>query len=167
MGMNETKKWHAVYTKPRWEKKVFALLEERGITAYCPLNKIRRRWSDRFKVINEPLFKSYVFVKIGDEEMKNVRTTPGVVNFVYWNSKPAVIRELEINTIKKFLNEYDFVSAEPIQLVPNQRIKILNGVLMNEEAIVIRSEKNKVQVVLESLGYKLTANLNKNEIQVI
>ncbi|MCC6287105.1 MAG: UpxY family transcription antiterminator [Chitinophagaceae bacterium] len=165
--MSSTQRWHAVYTKPRWEKKVFALLMEKGITAYCPLNKVRRRWSDRYKIINEPLFKSYVFVHITDEEMKKVRMIPGVVNFIYWNGKPAVIREKEINTIKKFLNEYEFVLAEPIRLMPNQRIKIMTGVLMNEEAVVIRSEKNKVQVILESLGFKLTAGLEKNEIQVI
>lgn len=165
--MNDNKKWHAVYTKPRWEKKVFSLLVEKGIVSYCPLNKIRRRWSDRYKIVNEPLFKSYVFVKAGDDEMKKVRMIPGVVNFVYWNSKPAVIREEEINIIKKFLNEYDFVLAEPVQLMPNQRIKIMNGILMDEEAIVIRAEKNKVQVVLNSLGFRLTASINKNEIQVI
>lgn len=165
--MNDNKKWHAVYTKPRWEKKVFSLLVEKGIVSYCPLNKTRRRWSDRYKIINEPLFKSYVFVKAGDDEMKEVRMIPGVVNFVYWNSKPAVIREEEINIIKKFLNEYDFVLAEPVQLMPNQRIKIMNGILMDEEAIVIRAEKNKVQVVLNSLGFRLTASVNKNEIRVI
>ncbi|MGN6492521.1 MAG: transcription termination/antitermination protein NusG [Agriterribacter sp.] len=165
--MSETKRWHAVYTKPRWEKKIFALLEERGLTAYCPLNKVRRKWSDRYKVINEPLFKSYVFVCVNNEEMKAVRMVPGVVNFVYWNGKPAVIPEKEISTIKKFLNDYEFVVAEPTRLLPNQRIKIMSGVLMNEEGVVVRSEKNKVQVVLESLGFKLTASLGRNEIQVI
>lgn len=99
--------------------------------------------------------------------MKKVRMIPGIVNFIYWNGKPAVIREKEISTIKKFLNEYEFVSAEPVRLIPNQRVKIMNGILMDEEAIVIRSEKNKVQVVLESLGFKLTAGLGENVIQAV
>ena len=165
--MSETGRWHAVYTKPRWEKKIFALLEERGLTSYCPLNKVRRKWSDRYKIINEPLFKSYVFVKVTSDEMKEVRMVPGIVNFVYWNGKPAEIPEQEIDTIRKFLNEYEFVIAEPMRLMPNQRIKIMSGVLMNEEGVVVRSEKNKVQVVLESLGFKLTASLGRNEIQAI
>lgn len=165
--MSETRKWHAVYTKPRWEKKIFALLEDRELVAYCPLNKVRRKWSDRYKIINEPLFKSYVFVQVTSDEMKEVRMVPGVVNFVYWNGKPAEIPEQEINTIRKFLNEYEFVTAEPTRLMPNQRIKIMSGVLMNEEGVVVRSEKNKVQVVLESLGFKLTASLGRNEIQAI
>ena len=61
------KHWYAVYTKPRWEKKVFALLSEKGFTAYCPLHKVRKRWSDRYKVIEEPVFKSYVFINITEE----------------------------------------------------------------------------------------------------
>ena len=83
-------RWFAIYTRPRWEKKVNHLLLQKGIESYCPLNKVRRKWSDRIKTIEEPLFKSYVFVRIADEERTPVRMTNGVVNFVYWNGKPAL-----------------------------------------------------------------------------
>ena len=76
--------WYAVYTKPRWEKKVFSLLTARGMTAYCPLNKVRRKWSDRIKIVEEPLFSSYVFVQVADDALSQVRMVGGVVNFVYW-----------------------------------------------------------------------------------
>ena len=165
--MNNTKKWYAVYTKPRWEKKVYALLQEKQVTAYCPLNKVRKKWSDRYKIVHEPLFKSYVFVRVEENEMTNVRMISGVVNFVYWNGKPAVIKEEEISTIRRFLNEYEHVEAEHIQFKPNQRVKIMSGVLMDEEAVVVRSDKNKVQVILQSLGFKLTAKLSSNEIRPI
>lgn len=164
---NSIKKWYAVYTRPRWEKKVYALFQERGITAYCPLNTIRKKWSDRYKIVHEPLFKSYVFVQIEENEQAKVRTVGGVVNFVYWNGKPAIIKEEEIGTIKRFLNEYEHVEAEPVQLLPNQRVKIMSGVLMDEEGVVVHSDKNKVQIVLESLGFKLTAKLNRNEIRPV
>ncbi|MEI9958604.1 MAG: transcription termination/antitermination NusG family protein [Ferruginibacter sp.] len=71
--MENTTYWHAVYTKPRWEKKVAALLEARGIEYYCPLNKVVKQWSDRKKVVLEPLFKSYVFVHV--EEAKKMGFT--------------------------------------------------------------------------------------------
>ncbi len=167
MSNNNDKRWYAVYTKPRWEKKVYASFEQQGISAYCPLNKVRKKWSDRYKIIFEPLFKSYVFVQIEEKDQTRVRMTGGVVNFVYWNGKPATIREEEINVIKKFLNEYDYVEAEPIQFQPNQRVKIMSGILMDKEGIVIHSDKNKVQIILENLGYKLTARLNKNEIKPV
>ncbi len=60
-----SKHWYAIYTKPRWEKKVHHLLSEKGLEAYCPLNKVTRKWSDRMKTVEEPLFKSYVFVQSG------------------------------------------------------------------------------------------------------
>lgn len=161
------KNWYAVYTKPRWEKKVFSLLSEKGFTTYCPLNKVRRRWSDRYKVVEEPVFKSYVFVNIRDEEISKVKQENGVVNFVYWNNRPAVIRNEEISLIKRFLNEYDYIEASPVDLKPEQRVKIMNGVLMDNEGIVVNTRKNKVQVILISLGFKLTAHLIKNEIRPV
>src|SRR3954462_11033975 len=102
-------RWYAIYTRPRWEKKVNTLLSEKKIESYCPLNKMRRKWSDRIKTVEEPLFKSYVFVKIEEEERTRVRMTEGVVNFVYWNGKPALIKDREIQTIRRFLNEYENV----------------------------------------------------------
>jgi len=99
--------------------------------------------------------------------MQKVRMIHGVVNFVYWNGKPAIIRPDEIQTIRRFLNDYEYVIAESLPLALNQKVKIMNGILMNEEGVVIRSEKNKVQVILQNLGFKLTASLGKNEIKVL
>ena len=98
-----SRKWLAVYTRPRWEKKVNRLLTEKGLESYCPLNKVRRKWSDRMKVVEEPLFKSYVFVKVDNNDRIAVRMTNGAINFVYWDGKPAVIKEKEITAIKRFL----------------------------------------------------------------
>src|ERR1700753_42274 len=107
----DKKSWFAVYTKPRWEKKVCKSLGERGIEAYCPLNRVRKKWSDRFKWVEEPLFKSYVFVHIAEEDGLAVRMVAGAVNFVYWLGKPAIIQDKEIDVIRKFLNEYTDVQA--------------------------------------------------------
>ena len=102
-----SKKWLAVYTRPRWEKKVNQLLKEKGVESYCPLNKVRRKWSDRVKIVEEPLFKSYVFVKVNEADRAAVRMTAGAINFVYWGGKPAIIKEKEIAAIRKFLDEYE------------------------------------------------------------
>src|SRR6476469_136631 len=123
-------RWYAIYTRPRWEKKVNAVLLEKGIESYCPLNKVRRKWSDRIKTIEEPLFKSYVFVKIDEEERSNVRMTNGVVNFVYWNGKPAIIREKEIQTIKRFLDEYENVEVVKMEIGPDDRVRVTAGPMM-------------------------------------
>ncbi len=165
--MNETKNWYVIYTRPRWEKKVSGLLDKKGFTVYCPLNKVRRKWSDRYKVVEEPLFKSYVFTKLTEEEKLRVRLTDGVVNFVYWLGKPAIVKNEEIEMIKKFLKEYEDVLATPIDLNAGQKVRIKTGLMMDAEGIVIKVLNNRAYVLLESLGYELTAQFEKNNLEQV
>ena len=157
-------KWYAVYTRPRWEKKVNTLLLQKGVEVYCPLNKVRRKWSDRIKTVEEPLFKSYVFVKITDEDRTNVRMTNGVVNFVYWNGKPAIIKDKEIQTIKRFLDEYENVEAVKIDLAPEDRVKVVAGPMMDKEGKVLEVKNKTVKVCIDSLGYMLIAYIDKSKL---
>lgn len=162
----EKQYWYAVYTKPRWEKKVNALLLEKGIESYCPLNRVRKRWSDRIKWVEEPLFKSYVFVKIREADQSEVRMVGGVVNFVYWLGKPATIKDKEIDIIRRFLNDYLDVKAIPIDLKVDAKITIAKGAFMDKEAKVMKIMNNKVQVVIESIGYSLVAVIEKSNAVV-
>jgi transcription antitermination factor NusG len=159
-----SKRWFAIYTRPRWEKKVTALLVQKGIESYCPLNKVRRRWSDRIKIIEEPLFKSYVFVKVDEDERTNVRMTDGVVNFVYWNGKPALIREKEIQTIRKFLNEHENVSVVKMNFEPDERVRVTAGPMMDREGKVLEIKNKMVKVCIDSLGYMLIAYIDKSKL---
>ena len=160
-------KWFAIYTKPRWEKKVNQLLTDKGVECYCPLNKVKRKWSDRTKTIEEPLFKSYVFVKVTEEERSKVRLTNGVVNFVYWNGKPAIVREKEIQTIKLFLDEHENVQVRPMDLIVQQRVLITSGTFMDRTATVLDVRKKEVKVSIDSLGYELVALIDKNKIALL
>ncbi len=135
--------------------------------SYCPLNKVRKKWSDRIKTVEEPLFKSYVFVRVAEDEHLKVRMTQGVVNFVYWQGKPAIVRDNEIEVIRKFLNEYKEVQAMPLELRPDMSVKIRRGVFMDKEATVIKVQGNKVQVNIESIGYSLVASVDKSNLAMI
>jgi len=157
-------KWLAVYTRPRWEKKVNQLLIEKGLQSYCPLNKVRRKWSDRVKVIEEPLFKSYVFVKVKDEDRTKVRMTNGAINFVYWDGKPAVIREKEITAIRRFLDEYEDVEARPFDLKINQRVRVTDGTLMDKEGKVLDVRHKTAKIAIDSLGYILIATIDRTKL---
>ena len=159
-----SRKWLAVYTRPRWEKKVNQLLIEKGVESYCPLNKVRRKWSDRFKIVEEPLFKSYVFLKVNDEGRTSVRMTPGVINFVYWDGKPAIIKDREINAIKHFLNEYDNVEVVPMNLNVQQRVFVTTGPLMGQEGKILAVHRKTVKVSIESLGYTLVAYIDRRKL---
>ncbi len=160
-------KWLAIYTRPRWEKKVNKLLFEKGVESYCPLNKIRRRWSDRIKTVEEPLFKSYVFVKVNEDERTNVRMTNGVINFVYWNGKPAVIKEKEIIAIKRFLDEYENVEVKAMDLKINQRVIITGGPLMDQQGKIVTLRQKTVKVAIDSLGYILVAHIERTKLSSI
>ena len=150
--------WFAVYTKPRWEKKVVKLLDEKGIENYCPLNKVVKQWSDRKKIIDDPLFKSYVFVHIASEDERlKVLTTNGVLQFVQYLKKPGVIRDEEIELIRSYLLEQNVtITVENLrQFSENNKVVIRKGVFMDAEGTVIRGGKKKVYVRLESLDQLL------------
>lgn len=161
----ESSKWYAVYTKPRWEKKVAEILTRKHIENYCPLNKVQRQWSDRKKIVMEPLFQSYVFVKISPDLSSVVRETSGVLNFVYWLQKPAVIRDEEIDVIKRFMNEYHNIQLERATVNLNDKVRIIGGPLMMREGNVLEVKHRTVKVLLPSLGYTLVAEIQKMNLE--
>lgn len=161
------KKWYAIYTKPRWEKKVDKLLNEKGMESYCPLQKIQRQWSDRKKIVEEPLFKSYVFVRISDEEQTELRMVNGVVNFVYWMGKPAIIKDKEIQTIRQFMNDYDNIEVTQMNIEAGSKVEVQSGVLMGKSGTVKQVLHKKVEVYIESIGFTLTAYVEKSKIKLL
>ncbi|HEV7329731.1 MAG TPA: UpxY family transcription antiterminator [Flavisolibacter sp.] len=165
--MNTKALWYAVYTRPRWEKKVAELLNRKGIENYCPLNKVIKQWHDRKKLVEEPLFTSYVFVYLTPAEMVEVKKTDGVLNFVYWLGKPAVVKTEEIRTIQKFLNEYKDIQLEKVKVCPADTVQVISGPLMNREGTVLEVYPKKVKIILPSLGYVMVAELEKSSIEVI
>lgn len=167
METSDQNKWYAVYTRPRWEKKVAEYLLEKGIEHYCPLNKVTRQWSDRKKVILEPVFKGYVFVKPVERKKWELKQIPGILNFVYWLGKPAYIREEEINLIRKFLNEFDNVEVEKKGLVVNSAVRITQGVLMNYEGMIIEVFGNRAVVKIDTLDIQLSAHFDKKNLEPI
>jgi transcription antitermination factor NusG len=156
--------WYAVYTKPRWEKKVDRLLQEQGVETYCPLNRVKKKWSDRMKWVEEPLFKSYVFVRIPEQMQTQVRMVDGVLNFVYWLGKPAVVKDKEIEDIRRFMKEHSNVEVQPVELKPDTKVMIRSGVLMDKEATVSRILQQTVEVVIETLGYRLVAKVDRSNL---
>ena len=99
-----TDKWYIIQTRPRWEKKVADGLEQKGIESYCPVKKVKRKWSDRVKTLEEPVFKSCILVKISPEQKTDVRLSEGVVNFIYQNGKPVQVKERQVKMFRKVLS---------------------------------------------------------------
>ena len=165
--MSTEKKWYVVYTRPRWEKKVSSLLTKKSVSNYCPLNRVIRQWADRKKTVHEPLFTSYVFIHACEAEHLTIKQTDGVLDFVYWLGKPAVIRNEEMDTLKSFLDDNYNVRLEKIKVNINDKVRIMSGPLMLREGEVLEVKNKTVKVFLPSLGYAMVAEVRTAEVEII
>ncbi|MFT3675237.1 MAG: UpxY family transcription antiterminator [Chitinophagaceae bacterium] len=161
MNTATTKQWYALYTRPKWEKRVTETLEKKKLEVYCPMNRVPRHWGERKKALMEPLFQSLIFVYASESDQERICETDGVINFIHWLNKPAIIRQEEIDTIRKFLNEYDFVSLEKAAVNLSEKVRIINGPLMMWEGQIVQVRTNVVKIMLPSLGYALVAEIRE------
>ena len=144
------------------------LLEEKGIENYCPLNKVVKQWSDRKKIVLEPIFKSYIFVRVEEANKWDLKKINGIINFVYWLGKPARIKDEEIKTIKKFLNEFVDIQIDQLQqLQINSKVRIKQGVLMNYNGVLVELSGSRARVRIESMGIQLSAQFDKKNLEAI
>ena len=155
--MDENRKWFAVHTKPRFEKRVTEILTRKKIENYCPINKVSRQWSDRTKLVSEPLFPYFVFIKISECELASLKQIEGVINFVFWLGKPAIIRDSEIAAVRQFLDEHSNIRLEKIPVNANEPERI-NGSFTKLGNGVIALKNKSVTVELPSLGYMMVAD---------
>ena len=144
--------WYVVYTKPKWEKKVAEQLSKRGVECYFPLIVQVRQWSDRKKKIEVPLFNSYIFVRLAEADRNLVFQSTGVVRYLFWLGKPAIVRDEEINTIKKWLTTPDKFEISVSSLQVGDKVVLESGPFKSQEAIVQEVNKNNYVLVLESMG---------------
>ena len=126
-----------------------------------------RQWSDRKKVVMEPLFKGYVFVQV-DEKLKwDILSINGIVNYVHWLGKPAKIPNSEIDTIRRFLNEFEGIEVIETGVQLNSAVQVKQGVLMHYKGIVIELHGNRAKVKIESMGIQLSAYFDKKNLEIV
>ena len=147
--------WYAIRVKSRSEKRVFSDLADQQITAYLPIHKVLRQWSDRKKWVEVPLISGYVFVYISRKEYENVLRTPNVVCYIYFEGKAAIIRQEDIDVLKRMLGQSDVeVEVTLDQLKPGQLIEIIAGPLCGLKGELIEFHgKHKVALRIQPLGY--------------
>jgi transcriptional antiterminator RfaH len=152
------KKWFVIYTKANQEIKVTEQLNKIGISCYCPTVTIIKQYSDRKKKILKTLIPSYVFVLIEEGRRNDIFSVFGVARYMFWLGKPAVVREKEIELMKKYLNG-EFQSVSLTNFTKGQLHKISEGVFAGKIGRVIEIQKNKIKLQLESLGMIVTLKL--------
>lgn len=153
--------WLVIYTKPRTEKKVAERLAQIGIEVYCPLVTTIKQWSDRKKKVLTPLLSSYVFVRLDEKDRALVFQVSGVVRYVYWLGKPAIVRNEEIEALRESL-QHTLASFEVRAHKVGDAISIPGGPFKGKQGIIRQLSKNSVQLVLSELGVLVT--LHKEEL---
>lgn len=148
-------KWFVLYTKPQHEIKVANALGNMGIRSYCPVFKQLKKYSDRKKKVETPLLRSYVLVKIEDKDRNLVFSVPGIVGYVFWLGKPAIVREEEIELMEKNLSGiYDGVSISNIKKGTNYTIP--GGPFKGQNGKVVNLYKKRIKLELPGLGILVT-----------
>lgn len=141
--------WRAFYTRPKHEKKVHDRLVERGYEVYCPVVKTRVRWSDRWKKVYKPILPGYIFVHVDEHQRLEVLQDPSIINTVFWNKKPAVVRDEEIAAMQYLLlgDDQDFSG----NYSTGDLVRIVNGDFRGLKGVVLRVDKQTICLRLESL----------------
>ncbi|WP_036678033.1 UpxY family transcription antiterminator [Daejeonella oryzae] len=164
----KAKKWMVIYTRARWEKKVEQVLIENHFEAYCPVKRVEKQWADRKKVVDIPLFTSYVFVRLSPVEEFKVRQVYGVINFIYYQNKPAIIRDAVLEDIRKYLDICPDMETVGLQeLASGDRVRIKDGIFCDKHGEVLKVEGKNIVMVIEHLGCVLLTKVNVNNISII
>ncbi|MFA8450680.1 MAG: UpxY family transcription antiterminator [Bacteroidales bacterium] len=160
---NRNKKWHALYTKSRNEKKVYQQLIGKGITCYLPLKKEWKQWSDRRKLVESPLINSYLFVKVNSKEYFEVLNTYGAVRYIFFEGRAAEIPEKQIQVLRQVVesNQLQFqLINTPLQ--KGDQVEITKGPLSGYCGEVFQEPSNrKILIRIDYIGNSLVVEIDK------
>ncbi len=160
--MSELKNWFALYTKPRHEYKAQAQLESENIICYLPVITRFKQWSDRKKKVTEPLFRGYIFIQATEKERLTAVECNAVVKTIFFDGKPSVIPEYQINSLKNLLSNTSSVQVFN-EVIKGDRIKIKEGPFAGVEGVVYEVSKDEsmlavnIDLLKRSVVVKLSA----------
>jgi len=157
--IDQNYRWYPVYTHSRAEKKAYEELNRKNILAYLPLKKTVKQWSDRKKIVEEPLIKSYLFVHISAKEYAEVLMTNGIARFIYFSGKIASIPDQQINDLKLLLATDADLEVIDYDIKPGERVLIKAGPFKGIIAELV-SVQNKQRIVLRLQNMDYAININ-------
>lgn len=157
--------WFALYTRTRFELKVGDELLKMGYESYVPTQKTLRHWSDRKKWIEEPLFKSYCFVRLAPELYREPLKVNGVIKYVWLDGKPSPVRDSEIETIRLLCSSEMPLEAIGLSLEKGCKVNITEGALKGLSGEYLnKSGQNKILIRIDSISHGLLVSVPSNYI---
>ena len=165
-GGEINKKWFVIYTRSRFEKKIYQELLKINIESYLPLQKKLKQWSDRKKWVEEPLFRSYIFVKIDKTEYYNILKINGVIRYVSFEGQAVPIRESQIEILKKIISTGVDIEVVEEHIQPGQAVEVIAGSLIGVKGHLVKYKgKQKVILNLETIGHSIVLDINREYIK--
>lgn len=138
--------WFALQVRSRWEGATATLLRGKGLETLLPTYTTRRKWSDRLKVVESPLFAGYVFCRFDVHDRLPVLITPGVISVVGRGKTPIAVEDSEILSIQAAIRSG--IQMEPWPYVQiGERVRLKDDVLDGIEGI-LTSFKGSHRVVI-------------------
>ncbi len=154
------KKWLVIYTRPRWEKKIDQSLKDNSFKSYCPLLQITKKWADRVKCVEMPLFPSYIFVLANIYDISKIMQVAGILHIVKHCANPVTITNQEIENIKSIVHTYTDVEVVSLQnYTIGEQIKIKDGMFSNHKGTIKAYHGRLVVMTIENLGFALTVKI--------
>lgn len=163
----ETKSWYVLYTKPRHEKKLAERLLSEGWTVYCPTKNVIKQWSDRKKVVEEPLFPSFIFIQCRDQDRNQVFQNASAVRYLYWLGQPAEVRAEEIQSIRHWMGEVNHQSDNIECISIGSNVRLDAGPLMGRKGKIVEYRGVQVNVLLEQLGIRVCFNVQETPLSLV
>jgi transcription antitermination factor NusG len=170
-GADAESRWYACYTRARAEKRTYTALVERGIDAYLPLAPKLSQWKDRRKLVEFPLFPSYVFGRFAPDELYRVLNVPGVSTLVKSNGRPAAIRDEELENVRRLVSVLarGEVQAEHRPFfTEGQWVEVVDGPLLGVRGVVVENRSRcRVLVGLRAIGQGLEVEVKTSVLKAI
>jgi transcription elongation factor/antiterminator RfaH len=153
--------WYLLYTAPRAEKKTQLELNKKGYKTFLPLQKTLKKWSDRKKWVESPLFNGYIFIEtILEKNYTNILNTKGVVRFVSFGNKPVIVMQRELNLIEKILGFAENLEVTSEIFTLGQKVEVTSGTLMGTKGILVQKNgKKHFMIEIESISQKVLLNI--------
>ena len=168
--IKDNKKWFAIYVKSRCEKKVHEQLDDIGVESFLPLITKVKQWSDRKKKVEEPLFRSYLFVHISDNDYYNVLNVSGVVKFISFERKAVEVPGNQITAIKRYISDTDLhdIELDNVEFKEGEMVRIKSGQMKDliGRFVTIKG-KHRVIIDIEVVGQSLPVNIARSNIEAV
>ena len=166
--VKDNKKWFAIYVKSRSEKKVLKLLEDIGIESFLPLITRVKQWSDRKKKVEEPLFRSYLFVNIPLNDYYTVLNVNGVFKFITFERKPVPVPDNQIIAIKEYLNDTELHSINYEDFKEGELVRVKTGQMKDLVGRFVKiNGKHRVIIDIEAVGQSLAVNVARSNVEAV